>query len=161
MSKGRYIWIYFGFCWVVYFLGGSGWWWVVVDVYQLVVGGGGRWWIYFGWWLVVLDGDGWWWVVVDIFWLVVGGGGWWWVVVGGGIVQSNPNVTTTLISVLEMQHSVKVTSISQNYFPVNIVFLYFLGNQEFLLQICTCSNGLEAALMFFIRRNLNGLFCCY
>ena len=35
LSKGGYMWIYFGFCWID---GGPifGWWWVVVD--------------FFGWW---------------------------------------------------------------------------------------------------------------
>ena len=49
MSKGGYIWIYFGFCWVVvHFLSD-----------------GGLSWMHFGWWwLVVMDGCGWWGTVV-------------------------------------------------------------------------------------------------
>ena len=79
MSKGGYVWIYFGFCGVVvHFL--------VIGRYSSVyiLAGGEWWWMYFGWWCKVVDDGGWWWVVVDIFWLVVDGGGWWWNVVGRG-----------------------------------------------------------------------------
>ena len=45
MSKGGYIRIYFGFCWVVvgggYILAGSGWWWMVVGGGEYVLAGGG------------------------------------------------------------------------------------------------------------------------
>ena len=54
MSKGGYIWICFGFYWVVV-CGG-----------RYILPGG-------GWSRVVVDGGGWWWAVVD-------GGGSWWVV---------------------------------------------------------------------------------
>ena len=60
MSKGGYIWIYFGFWWViVQFLRGGGWWQIYFR-FWLVASGDGWWWIYFGWWKVVMDGGGWW-----------------------------------------------------------------------------------------------------
>ena len=41
MSKGGYIWIYIGFCWVlVHFFGDGRGWWVYFGCWMVVVGGG-------------------------------------------------------------------------------------------------------------------------